>query len=63
VIVYKYTVSKTPATWGDGKWFGTFEEARDHMSALGAGLCVTEVAFTFEESELVLDERPESEKE
>ena len=63
MTVYKYVVSTSPANWPEGHIFATIKEARESLPHYGdRGACITELSFTFEDSELVEDTRSVSEE-
>ena len=63
MTIYQYVVSSHPDNWSEGHYFATAKDARDFMSAYGKhGACLTELSFTYEDSELVEDTRPVSEE-
>lgn len=59
--VSRYVVSATPEDWNDGDECDSYEEAKGIAAERGA--CVTEITYTFEDSELVDDFRPTPDEE
>mgnify|MGYP003133735058 CR=1 FL=1 len=55
--IHKYVVSVQPEDWSDGTYHDTYWEAVAHASKIAG--CITEVVYSFDDSELVTDFRKE----
>ena len=55
MVIYQYYVSKSPGTWSAGHPYPSLDEARE-VATLIKGI-VVEVAFTFDDSEVIEDYR------
>ena len=58
MTIYQYLVSSRPEYWYSGRRFQSYREAE--AFAQDHGLCMTEVAYTFDSAELVTDYREET---
>lgn len=56
-ILHKYVVHSHPDNWTEGTWFDKHRDAADFMlcESSDGGACMTEVAYTFEDAQLIQD--------
>ena len=63
MTIYKYVVSSHPDNWAEGSMFDSVSAAREFMTQYGDhGAALTEVAFTYDDAELIEDTRPSAEE-
>jgi len=61
--IYIYVVHSHPNNVGEGTVFNELKAAREFVGQYGNhGACISEVKYSFEDSELIEDTRPEAEE-